>query len=91
MLSPALTFALVALFAFSGLVALAVITDCLMQARVAYRRLMAEGEALRAGLAAQAAAGELRVRPARAAAAMVMPLRRPARPAMRSLPVCAAA
>ncbi|WP_143738144.1 hypothetical protein [Erythrobacter donghaensis] len=91
MLSPALTFALVALFTFSGLVSLAVITDSLMQARVAYRRLMAEGEALRAGLVAQAAAAELRLRPARPAAAAVTPLRRPARLAMAPLPARAAA
>ncbi|QDH35292.1 hypothetical protein [Porphyrobacter sp. YT40] len=91
MLMPALTFALVALLTISGLVALAVITDTLMQARVAYRRLMAEGEALRAGLAAQAAATELRMRPARPAAAMVTPLRRPARLVMAPLPARAAA
>ena len=90
MLMPALTIALVLLFTFSGLVALAVITDSLMQARVAYRRLMAESEALRAALAAKAAA-ELRLRPARPAVAVITPLRRPARLAMAPLPARAAA
>lgn len=90
MLMTALTIALVLLFTLSGLVALTVITDSLMQARVAYRRLTAEGEALRAGLAAQSVAAELRLRPARPLAA-VTPLRRPARLAIPPLLARAAA
>lgn len=90
MLMTALTIALVLLFTLSGLVALTVITDSLMQARVAYRRLTAEGEALRAGLAAQSVAAELRLRPARPSVA-ITPLRRPARPAIPPLLARAAA
>jgi hypothetical protein len=69
-----------------------IIADSLMQAREAHARLMREGGVMRAGLALQAAAGDMRMRPAaprrvtaerrQAPAAM---LRRPGRPA------CAAA
>lgn len=91
MLMTTLNIALVLLFTLSGFVALTVITDSLMQASVAYRRLKAEGEALRAGLAAQAAAAELQLRHARPAVAVVTPLRRPTRPAIAPLLARAAA
>ncbi len=64
------------LFTLTGLIAAAVIADCLMRARLAYARLMDEAEALRSMLALEAA---------EAAAAVEMRLRAPVRPAARTV------
>jgi hypothetical protein len=91
-----LALAITALFTLTGLIAAAVITDCLMRARVAYARLTDEAEMLRAAIAleaAQVAAGvELRLRaPARPAARAVTARRRPAMLRQPLLQACAAA
>jgi hypothetical protein len=71
-----LALAITALFTLTGLIAAAVIADCLMRARVAHARLMDEADMLRAVLALEAA---------QAAAAVEMRLRAPARPAARAV------
>lgn len=71
-----LALAITVLFTITGMIAVAVIADCLMRARVAYSRLMDEAEALRAALALEAA---------EAAAAVEMRLRTPARPVARAV------
>lgn len=58
-----LSFAISALFALTGLISVAVIVDNLLKARMAYLRLMREGEVMRAGFALQAAAVEMQLRP----------------------------
>lgn len=59
-----LSFAITVLFTLTGLIAAATVAHCLVGARAAYARLMREGEVMRAGLALQAAAVEMRLRPA---------------------------
>jgi hypothetical protein len=59
-----LAFAITVLFAVTGLVAVAVVADSLVTARRAWVRLMREGEVMRAGLALQAAARDMSLRPA---------------------------
>jgi hypothetical protein len=91
-----LALAITALFTLSGVIAAAVIADCLIRARVAYARLTDEAEALRAALlleAAQAAAVvDQRLRtPARPAARAAMARRRPAMARQRLPQACAAA
>jgi hypothetical protein len=71
-----LALAITALFTLTGLIAAAVIADCLMRARATYARLMDEAEMLRAALVLEAA---------QAAAAVEMRLRAPARPAARAV------
>lgn len=85
-----LAIAISALFTVAGLVAALTIADNLLKARAAYARLMREGEVMRAGLALQAAVGEMRLRPQ---ARAVTPIRRTMAPRARSLPLpaCAAA
>ena len=58
-----LTIAITALFAFAAVLSVAVIAHSLAGARAAYSRLMREGEVLRAGLALQATAVEMSLRP----------------------------
>ncbi len=58
-----LSIAITLLFTLTGLVATATVVHCLIGARAAYVRLMQEGEVLRAGLALQAAAVEMSLRP----------------------------
>lgn len=58
-----LTILTTALFAFAGVLAVAVIAHSVGEARTAYARLMCEGEVLRAGLALQASAREMSLRP----------------------------
>jgi hypothetical protein len=61
MLSAAITF----MFTLAAVLAIAVIVHSLREARIAWDRLMREGEGLRAGIAAQAScAREIRLRPA---------------------------
>lgn len=80
MLAPAIT----ALFALTGLIALATVARCLIEARAAYVRLMREGEVLRAGFALQAAAVDMAMRPApRPAVGRAMAAGRPAMPQPR--------
>lgn len=85
-----LAIAIAALFAFAGIVGMAVIADSLIAARAAWLRLMREGEVMRAGLAVQAAARDMSLRPAlaprRAMAGRVPAPRRP-----QPLQACAAA
>lgn len=57
--SAMLTIAISALLTLTGMIAVAVIADNLNQARVAYTRLMVEGEMMRAGMAQRAAAAEM--------------------------------
>jgi hypothetical protein len=85
-----LAIAISALFIVTGLVAASTIADNLLKARSAYLRLLREGEVMRAGLALQAAVGEMRLRPQ---ARAVTPIRRTMSSRARSLqlPVCAAA
>ncbi|WP_073977018.1 hypothetical protein [Erythrobacter donghaensis] len=58
-----LSLAIAVLFTLSGLIALATVAHCLLEARAAYARLMREGEVMRAGFALQAAAIEMALRP----------------------------
>lgn len=58
-----LAFAITVLFTVTGLVAVAVIADSIVAAHAAWVRLMREGEVMRAGLALQTAAREMRLRP----------------------------
>jgi hypothetical protein len=60
MLSTAIT----VLFTLTGLVAAATIAHSLREARVLYFRLLREGEVMRAGLALQASATTMSLRPA---------------------------
>lgn len=48
-----LTIAITILFAFAGVLAIAVVADSLAKARAVYARLMCEGELMRAGFALQ--------------------------------------
>lgn len=59
MLSAAIT----VLFAVTGIIAVATVVHTLREARVVYDRLMREGEVMRAGLALQASATEMSLRP----------------------------
>ncbi|WP_285710913.1 hypothetical protein [Erythrobacter oryzae] len=59
-----LSLAITALFTLTGLIAVATVAHCLVEARKAYVRLMREGEIMRAGFALQAAAVEMALRPA---------------------------
>lgn len=63
-----LTIVINALFAFAAVLSVAVIAHSLTEARAAYARLMREGEVLRAGLALQASAREMSLRPSPALA-----------------------
>jgi len=58
-----LTTLITALLTFAGLLAVAVIAHSVREARAAWARLMIEGEVLRAGLALQASAREMSLRP----------------------------
>ncbi len=80
-----LSFAITALFTLTGLIATATVAHCLIGARAAYVRLMREGEVMRAGFALQAAAVEMRLRPA---PRRTIPARRMITPSAR--PACAA-
>ena len=81
-----LSLAITVLLTLSGVIAVATVAHCLVEARAAYVRLMREGEVMRAGLALQAAAVEMALRPAprravatrRAALPVGLPLPRPA-------------
>lgn len=59
-----LSLAITVLFTVTAIVAAATVVHCLIGARAAYARLMREGEVMRAGLALQAAAVEMSLRPA---------------------------
>lgn len=59
-----LSFAITVLFTLTGLIAVATVAHCLVEARAAYVQLMREGEVMRAGFALQAAAIEMSLRPA---------------------------
>lgn len=85
-----LSFAITVLFTLTGLVAVATIAHCLVEARAAYTQLMREGEVMRAGFALQAAAIEMSLRPAprRVVATRRVPM--PLGPRL-PLPACAAA
>lgn len=63
-----LSLAITVLFTLTGLIALATVAHCLVEARAAYARLMREGEMMRAGFALQAAAIEMALRPGTLAA-----------------------
>lgn len=78
-----LSFAITVLFTLTGIIATATVAHCLVEARAAYARLMREGEVLRAGLALQAAAVEMSLRPA---PRRVIATRRVALPAGSPLP-----
>lgn len=65
--NPMISLAIAALFFLAGIIGLAVVADSLIKARAAWVRLMREGEVMRAGLALQAAAREMSLRPAPAA------------------------
>jgi hypothetical protein len=81
-----LSLAITALFTLAGLIAVATVAHCLVEARKAYVRLMREGEIMRAGFAVQAAAVDMALRPApRRAVATRRDLPRQLRP------ICAAA
>jgi hypothetical protein len=85
-----LAFAITVLFTVTGLVAVAVVADSLVAARAAWVRLMREGGVMRAGLALQAAALDMSLRPAPAARrAMAARVPAPRRP--QPLQACAAA
>jgi hypothetical protein len=91
-----LALAITALFTLSGVIAAAVIADCLIRARTAYVRLTDEAEALRAALvleiAQASAAVDLRLRiAARPAARAVTVRRRPGLVRQPLLQACAAA
>lgn len=81
-----LSLAITVLFTLTGLIAVATVAHCLVEARAAYARLMREGEVMRAGFALQAAAVEMALRPAprravatrRAGLPVAAPLQRPA-------------
>lgn len=84
-----------ALFAFAGLLAVAVIAHSLLEARAAWTRLMEEGEVLRAGLGLQASAVEMSLRPPavtlpRRAVAMPRPAALRPMPRLPQLQACAA-
>ncbi|MCU0949245.1 MAG: hypothetical protein MUF47_13515 [Porphyrobacter sp.] len=81
-----LSLAITVLFTLTGLIAAATVVHCLIGARAAYVRLMREGEVMRAGFALQAAAVEMRLRPAPRRA---IPARRMVTPAV-ARPACAA-
>jgi hypothetical protein len=58
-----LTIAITILFAFAGVLAIAVIVDSLAKARAVYALLMQEGELMRAGFALQTEAVQMSLRP----------------------------
>lgn len=63
-----LTNVITALFAFAGVISIAVIIHSLAEARAAYVRLILEGDVLRAGLALRGSAREMSLRPSPALA-----------------------
>jgi hypothetical protein len=74
-----LNYVITALFAFAAVLSVAEIAHSLADARAAYARLMREGEVLRAGLALQATAIEVSLRPkSLAAPRRAVATRRPA-------------
>lgn len=82
-------------FTLAGLLAVAVIAHSLIEARAAWARLMEEGEVLRAGLALQASAFEMSLRPPavltpRRAVAMPRPAGLRPQPRLPQLQACAA-
>jgi hypothetical protein len=82
-----LSLAITALFTLTGLIAVATVAHCLVEARRAYVRLMREGEVMRAGFALQAAAVEMALRPkALAAPRRAVAMRRVAGPVGLQLP-----
>lgn len=83
-----IAFALPLLFTLTFIIAVAVIADSLVAARAAWTRLMREGEVMRAGIALQAAATEMRLRPA---APRAIAVRRQGMLRPQGLPACAAA
>lgn len=85
-----LAIALTVLFTLTGLIATAVVADCLIKARAAYAQLMREGEVMRAGFALQASAMEMSLRP-KLAARRAVATRRPGTLRQPLLPVGAAA
>ena len=89
-----LTIAINTLFCVAGILSVAVIAHSLVEARAAYARLMHEGEVLRAGLALQASALEMSLRPSPALAPRrAVATRRPAgmRPQLLPSPLQACA
>ncbi|MFM7402708.1 MAG: hypothetical protein ACKO1N_01165 [Erythrobacter sp.] len=84
MLSTAITL----LFIVAGVVAALTVAQCLVEARAAYARLVREGEVMRAGIAVQASANPLSLRPA---PRRVAATRRPAQLLPLPLPAFAAA
>jgi hypothetical protein len=58
-----LSLAITGLFTLTGLIAVATVAHCLVEARAAYARLMREGEVLRADFALQTAAVDMALRP----------------------------
>lgn len=91
-----LALAIAALFSIAALAALIVVADSLIVARDAWHRLMREGEVMRAGLAVQANAKAMRLRPApvlapAAAGRRAMATRAPGPLRQRPLHACAAA
>jgi hypothetical protein len=85
-----LTFALTVLFTLTGLIAVAVVADCLIKAHAAYAQLMREGEVMRAGLALQASAVEMGLR-SKVAPRRAVATRRPGTLRQPMLPFGAAA
>lgn len=83
-----LTAAITVLFTITGLVAVATIAHSLREARSLYFRLLREGEVMRAGIALQASAIEMSLRPAPRRAVAT---RRPAGLRPMPLPAYAAA
>jgi hypothetical protein len=82
-----LSLAITCLFTLTGLIAVATVAHCLVEARAAYARLMREGDVLRAGFALQAAAVEMALRPkALAAPRRAVATRRAAGPVGLALP-----
>jgi len=79
--------AITVLFTLTGIIAAAVIADSLLKARAAYARLMREGDVMRAGLALQAAAIDMQLRPS----ARTLTPRRHQTARRRTLQACAAA
>lgn len=83
-----LTTAITVLFTLTGIIAAATIAHSLREARALYFRLVREGEVMRAGLALQASAIEMSLRPAPRRAVVTQ---RPAMLRSRALPAFAAA
>lgn len=88
MLSAAIT----VLFTLTGIIAAATIAHSLREARALYFRLLREGEVMRAGLALQASAIEMSLRPNPVVAPRrAVATRRPAMLRQQALPAYAAA